>query len=208
VQTYVEVEVRGGLEPTLTSGGAEVTLAVPAWRIGVNVEGRVVEYCVDAFFLQAISTVFRRILMVYPSASCKAVPGSRAITVREAGIESAEQVLDMLREACSVARDEAFKPRRSSLLRLVFAPRPEDIRRAEARNAYELCLMVFGREDGFRSVHLVYKARSFIEYPIGVGSSIEWRRLKGLAAIEPRVRQLLENLVENLLGGSHGHRPG
>ena len=173
-----------------------MVIAVPAWRLGIAVSGRVYEYCVDGFFVEAVGTAFRRILLVYPPSSCKAVPRPGSHAVR-GGVTAPERLVEMLRDACRAAREEASRPRRTSLIRFVIAPHPDDVRREEARNALELCVTVFGyEEDGFERASLAYGSGAYIEYPVGDTRSVEWRRLRGLAALEPGVREALERLLE------------
>jgi hypothetical protein len=170
-------------------------IAVPAWRIGVSVAGRILEYCVDAYFVSRVDRAFRRILLVYPATECKPAPSPGALTV-SGGVESPSDLLEMIREGCGEAWRVSSRPRRTGLIRFILAPHPEDLVRAEARSARELCTNVFADlEDGYRSASLAGSARSFIEYPIGDTKSHAWRRLRGLARIDSGVAAALEEIL-------------
>ncbi len=174
----------------------ELVFAVPAWRLGLKVGGTTLEYCVDAYFVTMVSTAYRRILLVYPPTMCRPVPSPQAYTVTGTGVE-AEDLLNMIVEGCVVAEEVASRPRvRGPLRTLLLGLHPEDVATAEAYNAWELCVTVFGdREDGYRLASMYSKARAYIEYPVGVIEDVGWRRIRSLARLEPRVAEEVERIV-------------
>ena len=175
--------------------GEQELIAVPAWRMGLSVAGRSLEYCVDAYFVERVSEAFRRILLVYPASLCTAVPSPGARLVR-AEHPPVERVLDLLREGCGEAWRVSSRPRRSGLLRFVLSPSPEDLARMEARTARELCTTVFGDlEHGYSVASLASGSRSYIEYRVGDRRSQAWRRLQGLARIDRGVAEALTRLL-------------
>ena len=179
--------------------------AVPAWRMGFVLSGTqpTQEYCVDAYFVEHVETPFRRILLVYPSTSCRPVPSPSSTPLR-GGVEDPERLFTMLVEGCEEAERAAVRPwRRGSLKTLLLGFHPEDTVTAEAFNAAQLCATVFGDvRGGHRTASLYTRARSYIEYRVGDLDSVEWRRLASLSKLEPRVAEAVKRIVEGLRGPS------
>ncbi len=172
-----------------------LVLAAPAWRIGIAVEGRPYEYCVDAYFIKHVTKPFRRILLVYPARACTPTPSPEAVRL-EGGVADTVTLLSLLRDGCSTAWTVSKRPRRTSLIRFILAPHPDDLERAEARSARELCTSVFGElEDGYTRATLYSESREYIEYRVGDTGSLYWRRLSGLARIDHGIATELERIL-------------
>jgi hypothetical protein len=144
-------------------------LSSPAWVI--RLEGMRNSVCIDSYFILKVFDPVRRILFLYPPKDCSPYPLSGAYLLKSD--LSAEEVLELIREACEEAkrRVESISRRKSSSMSffltkgLPVPPSPEEKMRIEAHYAKELCSSVFG--ESYKEGFLLESRRMFINYIIG-----------------------------------------
>ena len=164
----------------------EPLLSSTAWRVSISLPAGPREYCIDSGLSGYLSRGYRRILLVYPPEVCS----PSALSPRRLEGPDAATMLKEIVEGCIEARrvvDELYEKARPSVrgMALLRPASREEQEYAEARNALLLCEHVFGEE---LSYALESYKPGFVNYSPG---GVEWKRLNGLARLEPRIRDLL-----------------
>ncbi len=152
----------------------------------VRFKGREGSLCIETGLAPMIGEDYRTVLLVYPPEVCSAsaesprkLEGPRLEEVLERMLEGCRKARSLVEELAGYARPQVRE------LALMRAPREEEVLYTEARNALMLCEHIFGED---LSVEVEWSRPSYINYR---RSGVTWKRLRGLARLEPGVRGLL-----------------
>ncbi|MCE4602969.1 MAG: hypothetical protein F7B18_07290 [Desulfurococcales archaeon] len=154
----------------------------------VRFKGREGSLCIETGLAPMISEDYRTVLLVYPPSECS----TSAESPRKLEGPRLEEVLSRMLEGCRSARrlvEELAGSVRPQVRELAFMrpPSEEEVLYTEARNALMLCEHIFGED---LSVEVEWFRPSYINYR---RSGVTWKRLKGLAKLEPGIRGLIES---------------
>lgn len=164
--------------------GGEALFSSTGWL--ARLKGRDGMVCIDTGLSGSISEDYRTVLLVYPPEACSA----SAESPRKLEGPSLDEVLARMVEGCRRARrlvEELAGHARPSVrgLALLRPASREEVVYTEARNALLLCEHIFGED---LAAEVEWSRPSYINYR---REGVTWKRLRGLAKLEPGVRELL-----------------
>ena len=165
-----------------------VEFSSPAYALGLERGGEVLDLCVDVGLMGFLDEPFRRILLVYPSGLCREraegpVAGDRI---------PLDRVVPLLVEGCRRARDVVEELRGKARpnpvsLALMGKPSREEYMYAEAKSAAMLCEHVLGED---YSARVRWYKPGYVVYS---GRGQERERLKKLVKLDDGVRGFLDS---------------
>ncbi len=165
-----------------------VEFSSPAYAIGLERQGDVLDLCVDVGLMRVLEEPFRRILLVYPSDLCRDRADGPVVGDRI----PVDRVLPMLREGCrrawEVVEELRGKARPNPVsLALLGKPSREEYMYAEAKSAAMLCEHVLG--EGFKARVKWYQPG----YVVYSSRGQERERIKKLVKLDEGVRGFLDS---------------